>query len=315
MNIVNIEDISHLQAKTIVTVGMFDGLHSGHRHLLRRLDAESAANGLEAWVVTFDRHPRQVLHPENPPALLSTYEERLMMLEKNGVRNVAIVRFTPTTAALSACNFTSRFLCDRLNMNMLLLGYDNMFGSRTDNDFDLLPQLAQRKGFGILHDTPVILCGVEVSSTKIRRALSEGNIRLANAMLGEPYSVGGTVVHGRHVGTGLGFPTANIQLEDNMKLLPGEGVYALRAHTGGKSYAAMANLGGQPTFHQQNPILEVHLIDFDGELYGTRLRVDFLERLRDIREFESPEELASQLALDREDTIRMFNKLIVKSEK
>lgn len=308
MNVFNIDNINNLDAKTIVTVGMFDGLHRGHRHLVARLMATAADQNLVPVVVTFDRHPRQVLDPATPMPLLSTCDERLALLEGCGVPNVAMVHFDVATASLSACDFARSILCDRLNMNILLLGYDNSFGSRANNDFDRLPDLAKERGFAVVHDEAVLLDGIEISSTKIRNALQAGDIACANAMLGVPYSATGTVVHGRHVGTSLGFPTANIRLDDTAKILPADGVYALRASVDGTTYAAMANLGAQPTFCQQHKELEVNLIGFDGDLYGRQLRVEFLGRIRDIRPFASPDELASQLRRDRETAISIVNK-------
>lgn len=304
MKIVNIEDISALDAKTVVTVGMFDGLHLGHRHLVAHLMERAAGEGLEPVVVTFDSHPRLVVEPEATMALLSTREERLQQLEECGVRTVALIHFTRETAQMGACAFVRYFLCGRLNMRVLLLGYDNRFGSRKENDFDRLPELASELGFSICRDEAVLLDGVEVSSTKIRRALSEGDLRLANAMLGAPYSLGGRVVHGRHEGRSLGFPTANVQPDDRHKMLPAAGVYALRATVEGRSYAAMANLGGQPTFNSSSPVLEVHLIGFEGDIYGRFVKVEFIERLRDIRRFDTPEALRSQLERDKSQVLK-----------
>ena len=299
MKLLNIEDISALEAETIVTVGMFDGLHLGHRHLIARLLEHSVREQLAPVVVTFDRHPRLVMEPEASLALLSTGEERLRQLTECGVPTVALVHFTPETANLGACDFVRRFLRGRLNMKKLLLGYDNRFGSRKANDFDQLPMLASELGFSICRDEAVLLDGVEVSSTKIRHALSRGDLQTANAMLGAPYSLSGQVVHGRHVGTSLGFPTANVQPDDIHKMLPTAGVYALRATVEGRCYRAMANLGEQPTFHSSRPVLEVHLLDFEGDLYGQTIRVEFLERIREIQQFGSPEDLRRQLEQDK----------------
>ena len=305
MKIINIEDINILDRETMVTVGMFDGLHLGHRHLLATLSEQSKKRDLTPIVVTFDRHPRQVLHPESPMQLLSTADERMQMLADFGVETVAMVNFDVEAASMSACRFAENYLCSRLAMKTLLLGYDNSFGSKSNDDFARLPEVAERHGFDILHDSAVYVNGVDVSSTKIRRALQQGDLRRANAMLGTPYSLSGRVVHGRHVGTGLGFPTANIQPEDSHKMLPGAGVYAMRASVGGRDYVAMANLGDQPTFHSEHPVLEVHLLDFDGDLYGSEVRVTFLEKLRDIRQFASVEALRQQLERDRADVARM----------
>lgn len=300
MEIVNIKDINALKRRSIVTVGMFDGVHLGHRHLLSRMMRLSAERGIVPVVVTFDRHPRQVLRPSEPMQLLSTYDERMRLLEGCGVPTVALVHFDETTARLGACDFVRQFLCGCLDMGVLLLGYDNMFGNRQVDDFAKLPLLASELGFEIAHDEAVRLDGIEISSTKVRRSLNNGDVALANRMLGSCYGISGVVVHGRHEGTSIGFPTANIQLSDPHKLVPAEGVYALRAEVDGNSYAAMANIGPQPTFHSDKKAIEVHLIDFDGDLYGKEMRVEFTSRLRDTVPFETTEALVAQLKKDRE---------------
>lgn len=298
MEVINIENISVLERKTIVTVGMFDGVHCGHRLLLERLLTAAAESGLMPVVVTFDRHPKVVLSPDSSVSLLSTYDERMSLLESCGVSNVVIVHFDNQTASLSACHFAEQYLCRKLNMRELVLGYDNQFGCRMNDDFAQLPQLAQRMGFSIRRVEPVEMFGVAVSSTKIRKALAESDIEKANAMLGSSYSASGVVVHGRHVGTSLGFPTANIKLDDSLKLLPAEGVYALRVRIGDEVFVGMANLGTQPTFDSGRVELEVHLIGFEGDLYGRRLTVEFVGKVRDIQTFPSVELLVSQLRRD-----------------
>jgi len=306
MKVFNIDSINGLERPTAVTVGMFDGVHLGHRHLLRTLHDSATRLGLAPVVVTFANHPRMVLCPDEPFGLLSTFDERLAMLEACGVEHVAVVSFDRQTASLSACRFAEEFLCNRLDMRLLVLGYDNQFGSRAADDFSLLPHLARSHGFDIGHDKAVVVNGVEVSSTKIRHALLEGNIAAANAMLGAPYRLSGTVVHGRHVGTRLGFPTANVAVADSHKLLPASGVYALTASVDGTSYAAMANLGAQPTFGLADAVLEVNLLNFNGDIYGKPIEVQFIDRLRDIVSFSSADELRQQLEKDRASIMALF---------
>lgn len=297
MEIIQYEDIKQYIRSSVVTVGMFDGFHVGHRQLVAHLLHEAHLTGLAPVVVTFDRHPRSVVDSSYVPHLLSTSSERLSLLEASGVGRVVMVQFTPALASMSACTF-ARQLYARVGMRRLLLGYDNQFGSRVHNDFTQLPSLADEIGFTIVHDTAVYLQGIEVSSTKIRHALLSGDILLANAMLSTPYVLTGMVVHGRHVGTKLGFPTANVQL-DVGKLVPCAGVYAAMATIAGTRYRAMVNLGPQPTFGLHQPVLEVHLVDYKGDLYGQQMRVEFFDRLRDIRQFDSPQQLAAQLESDR----------------
>lgn len=306
MEICNINDIKKISYDTAITVGMFDGVHVGHRHMVRHLAARAVERGLKPVVVTFRNHPRSVLKAGEGVSLLTTFEERMELLESNGVEKVVTMDFDSETARLSACEFASQVLVEKLNMKLLLLGYDNKFGSRANDDFGMLPALGATTGFEIIHDEPVLVDGVDVSSTKIRKALADGNIEKANRMLGIPYRLCGEVVHGRHVGTALGFPTANVDVAGAGKVLPAEGVYALRALVGGDSFAAVGNLGGQPTFGQETPTLEVNLVGFDGDLYGRVLAVDFLSRLRDIRRFGSCDELVAQIGRDKEECLEKF---------
>lgn len=299
MKVYNISDINSLGSDSIVTVGMFDGVHAGHRKLIATLRSLSLTMSLRPLVVTFERHPRQLLDPQWQPQMLSTYEERLRLLESCGVETVVMEAFDQRLASLSACEYAQSVLFQKLHMRALLLGYDNAFGNRRRDDFSQLPLLASQLGFEIVRDSAVTVNGIEVSSTKIRRLLCAGDIMTANAMLGAPYALEGIVVQGRHVGTTLGFPTANVAVSGQGKLLPGEGVYAMCVECDGKSLPAMANLGPQPTFHQDRPVLEVHLLDFSGSLYGAKLRVHFLKRMRDICPFPSADALVAQLQNDK----------------
>lgn len=294
---------------TAVTVGMFDGVHLGHRHILATLAEVARHDGLRPVVVTFDNHPRQVLSADTVRfSRITTNEERNRLLEACGVCEVAVLHFTPALAQLSACEFLQRVLVERLHARALVLGFDNMFGNKGRNDFDRLPALAASLGVRVVEDTAVLCHGDEVSSTRIRRLLDEGDVVGAAQLLGAPYSLSGHVVSGRQVGRRIGFPTANIQPEGEQKMMPAEGVYAVRMRLsgGGASYAAMANVGAQPTFGSDQSALEVNLLEFDGDLYGQSATVEFIDRLRDIRRFESPEALAAQLARDREAVRAMF---------
>lgn len=305
MEIYNINDIKKIGDNTAVTVGMFDGVHVGHRQMVRHLASRAKERGLEPVVVTFRNHPRNVLKTCERVALLTTFEERMELLERCGVGKVVAMDFDEGTACMSACRFASQFLVEGMNMKLLLLGYDNKFGSRTNDDFHKLPDLGVAEGFEIIYDEPVRVDGIDVSSTRIRNALVAGNIGYANEMLGSPYRLSGKVVHGRHVGTTLGFPTANIDISGLGKVLPAEGVYALRAHVGNESYVAVGNFGGQPTFGQELAVMEVHLVGFEGDLYGLAIGVDFVARLRDIQRFGSQGELVEQIRKDVEESLKL----------
>ena len=303
---------------TAVTVGMFDGVHRGHRHILSALARVSAQRSLRPVVVTFDCHPRQVLSAERAEAFrVNTNEERYRLLEECGVEEVVEVHFTRESARLSACEFFEQVLLQRLHCGALVLGYDNMFGSRERDDFDRLPALAASHGVEVTVDTPLVAEGVAVSSTQVRRALEVGDVRRATALLGYGYRLWGTVVKGRQMGRTLGFPTANVCLDDNAKVVPAAGVYAVRVYGVGSENGkckmdncpdaaansqykeGMANFGGQPTFGLERTVFEVNVFDYDGDLYGKVLTVEFVDRIRDVRRFEGVGQLVAQLEEDR----------------
>jgi riboflavin kinase/FMN adenylyltransferase len=309
MKITAIEDFRPSECGSVCTVGMFDGVHVGHRLIVERLLATAEEDGLQPVVVTFDRHPREVLG-DNSFLLLNTSEERLRRLENYGVEHVAMVHFTPEVARLSACEFFEQFLVGKLKAKVLVLGYDNMFGNKKHNDFDRLEELSMSRGCSIVRAEAITISTeddrTEVSSTQIRKALERGDISLANRMLGYCYEVSGTVVHGRQVGRGLGFPTANIEIGNRRKAMPKEGVYAVRLTSGSTAYKGMANWGGQPTFGHEEKALEVNVLEACDDLYGKRVSVTFVERIRDIIHFKTPEELAQQLDKDRLSAIKLL---------
>ena len=330
MKLYKLEDISVLPYATAVTVGMFDGVHVGHRHILSMLERVSVEEGLHPVVVTFDCHPRQVLNAESAASFrVNTNEERYRLLEECGVKEVVEIHFSRETAQLSACEFFEQVLLNRLHCKALVLGYDNMFGNRSRDDFGQLPALAARNGVRVCVDTPLKVSGVEVSSTQVRKALQRGDVMHATNLLGYPYRLWGTVVKGRQVGRKLGFPTANVCLDDSTKVVPAAGVYAVRVwgvesedvdvRTIGCSdnriirkmenpsisvlnsqlKLGMANFGGQPTFGLEKTVFEVNVFDYDGDLYGKVLVVEFVDRIRDVCRFEGVEQLVAQLEEDR----------------
>lgn len=303
----NIYSINTISDGCAVTVGMFDGVHMGHRHLLQLLKRESEARNLTPVVVTFDRHPRVALGKGEGLRLLMPYEEREQVLGELGFEgHVVVCEFTPEMAKLSACEFAEQYLVGKLNMKLLVLGYDNMFGNRQRDDFDRLPEVGIRCGFEMVNDTPLSLEGITVSSTKIRTAISEGNVALASRMLGQYYTLTGKVESGRKIGRSLGFPTANLNLGTELRLVPKEGVYAVKAMVEGNEFLGMVNVGGQPTFGLDHNTIEVNLFGDCGDLYGKEVRLSFLDRLRDIRRFDSPEALRQQLLADKQEVLNRF---------
>lgn len=312
MNIYKLEDIKELTASgSVVTVGMFDGVHVGHRHILSLLGRVAKEKGLRPVVVTFDRHPRQVLTEGVATHFrITTNEERGRLLSQCGVDTVVELPFTPQLAGMSACEFFEQVLVGQLNARALVLGFDNMFGSRGRNDFDRLPALAEEKGVTIHVDKAVFYHGSEVSSTRIRKALEKGQTDRAASMLGRGYVMWGTVEKGRQLGRLLGFPTANVSLADPTKVWPADGVYAVwvTLSDGTAGLKGMANFGAQPTFGLDKPVFEVNIFDFEGDLYDSTLTVEFGPRLRDICRFDNVPTLVEQLRADREAARRLLQR-------
>lgn len=280
---------------TAVTVGVFDGVHRGHQALIHQLSTLNAQ--LSTLVVTLTSHPSFVLGRRKSEYWLDDPEEHLRLLFNAGAKYVTVLPFTAEVAQLSACAM-ARLLFDQLNMRALLLGYDSRFGSKQGDDFDRLPLLASELGFSLHRGEPYQVEGSPISSSRIRETLERGAVDETSALLGRPFAVAGAVQHGRGVGHTLGFPTANIDLSQTRKMLPKEGVYAVKLST----HVGMANLGAAPTFGIDRPTLEVHLLDFHGDLYGQTVNVEFLHRLRDIEHFSTPEALQQQLQKDLEQT-------------
>ncbi len=278
--------IEAIHEATAVTVGVFDGVHRGHCELLSQMKGTKLA-------VTLTAHPSFVLGRRQSEYWLDDPEEHLRLLFEAGMKYVAVLPFTAEVARMTACQM-ARLLYEQLQMRSLLLGYDSRFGSKQNDDFDRLPQLADELGFTLQRGEPFMLDGIPISSSRIRESLLTGAVEETAALLGRPYSIRGTVQHGRGVGHTLGFPTANVDLSQTRKMLPREGVYAVRV----SNHIGMANLGPVPTFDVEKPLLEVHLLDFDGDLYGETVTVEFRRRLRDIVRFDSVEALEEQLKLD-----------------
>ena len=303
----------------VATIGFFDGVHLGHQFVIRQVAEEARKRGLEALVVTFDCPPREVVTGKKCH-LLTTLDEKKRLILAAGADRCEILPFTPDFAALSAKDFMLEILKNRLRVEVLMLGYDNHFGHRDPDHpetFDDYQRYGREMGIEVLKMPPFTTHHPSLTthhpspttqnSTFLRHALREGDISLATELLGRPYSITGLVVHGRGEGHRIGFPTANLAPESVATILPKSGVYAVKVRSKGvkeserKVFSGMMNIGTRPTYDGTTLSLEVHLFDFDGDLYGQTLTIDFLRRIRDEQPFESPEALRRQLEKDKAD--------------
>lgn len=283
---------------SVVTVGTFDGLHLGHRFVLHRVAVRSRERGMAAVLVTFDPHPLTVVRPEATPQLLTLADERAELLATTGIDYVVVVPFTPALARLTAAQFVDTVLRPRLRMQVLIVGHDHRFGKGREGDATALHEIGRRRGFDV-EAVPAVEGpgGRPVSSSAIRAAIERGDLHAAAAGLGRRYSVAGRVVSGARRGRGLGFPTINVQPPER-KLLPAHGVYAVQVSTRRGTFGGMLSHGPRPTFDDPAVTLEAHLFDVEADLYDAHVRLDFVERLREVQRFDSPAALAAQLAAD-----------------
>ncbi len=292
-----------LDRGSVVTIGTFDGVHIGHRAVLAEITRRAARSGRASAVVTFEPHPLEVVNPAAAPPLLSPGDERLEALAETSVDHVLVLRFTPALAALTPDEFVHRVLLQQLGMRELVIGHDHGFGRNRSGDVGTLRQLGAQLGFEVDVVDAVGAGDQQVSSSRIRRAVAGGDLDTAARMLGRRYAVSGTVSHGAGRGGSLGVPTANLAGLPARKLLPPDGVYAVVVETRRGAFGGMLNQGGRPTFAEQGRTLEAHLFGFNGSLYGERVRVSWVVRLRDTRAFASREDLISQLARDRANAL------------
>lgn len=282
---------------TALTLGVFDGVHLGHRHLIGALRTHAGERGLAPGIVTLHPSPIQVLRPQVRVAYITSLEERVELLRATGVEFVAPLTFTSEVAELSARDFLA-MLRDALDMRYLLMGPDNAFGRGREGTPARVAEIGQELGFelGILDDA-LDHGDDRVSATAIRAAIAAGDMETAARLLGRPFSLRGPVIRGAERGRTIGFPTANMAITPD-RALPAFGVYVTRAHVGGRTYRAATNIGIKPTFDEERPSVETFIIDFDGDIYGQELRIDILHRLRGEQRFDGLEALKEQIAAD-----------------
>lgn len=281
------------------TIGFFDGVHKGHQYLISQLQSLAKATGLGSLVITFDKHPKIVVKPDVEVLLLTTNEQKCHLLEEQGVDAALLLNFTREMSRMTAYEFM-KYLHDKLNVKVLLIGYDHRFGHNRSEGFEDYVRYGKEIGIQLVQAQEERLSSEKgISSSAVRQFINEGNMVEASQCLGRFYGFSGKVIPGYHKGTKLGFPTANLLPDIPNRLLPPVGVYVVWATLEGHTYKAMLNIGYRPTVsYDGNISLEVHLLNFKGEIYGENIQVDFVHRLRDEKKFTSPDELVEQLKRD-----------------
>jgi riboflavin kinase/FMN adenylyltransferase len=298
------------QPNAVVTIGTFDGVHRGHQEIIARLDEIAAQTGGQSVVLTFFPHPRMVLYPaDHGLLLLNTLEERIDLLERFGVQHLVVYPFTLAFSRTSVTEYVRDLLVNALGTKRLVIGYDHHFGRNREGSLADLRELSAVYGFEVEEIPEQDIRRVAVSSTKIRKSLLAGDIATANEFLGHAYSLSGRVVPGERRGRAMGFPTANLQVEEDYKLIPGHGVYAVVVRIGGRAgeWKGALSIGTRPTFDDGAVSIEVYLLGFEGDLYGKRLTLFFKHRLRDEMKFASAGDLAGQMKKDVAETGRLLS--------
>jgi len=294
------EELAHFSPKKamLLTIGVFDGVHVGHKYLISKLIEQAREKDLLSGVVTFRQHPLEVLSPQTELSFLTSLCQRVELLKNDGIEEVIPLSFTPELAQLSARQFAG-LLKKHLRMDGMVIGPDFALGRKREGEADTLKALGQEMDFRVTVMSPTKTNGEVVSSTAIRNALADGDMKRVHSLLGRPFSLQGQVTTGDGRGIELGFPTANMNI-DRKQALPADGVYATRAHIGDEAYESLTNIGKRPTFGSNERTVEVYLINYDNDLYGHELKIEIMERIRDEKRFDSVDELKKQIAEDVE---------------
>lgn len=295
----------------IVTIGTFDGVHLGHQAVFKQMVDKARQIGGETVVITFFPHPRIVISPsDNRLRLITSQEDKIEHLRRSNIDNLIIINFTKEFSHTSSENFIKDYVVRYIQPAILVIGYDHHFGSNRSGDFDTLSKLGMEFHFAVEKINEQDIEDITISSTKIRSALQQGDIKLANKLLGYSYSTSGIVTHGDSIGRTLGFPTANISIKPEYQLIEKTGVYATIAKVDGKDYPSMTYIGRRPTISNGLPTsTETYIMDFDGDLYGKEIRVTFVDRVRDEMTFDNLERLKSQIQEDKANIIRILSNI------
>lgn len=292
----------------VATIGFFDGVHRGHQFLIQHLVNTARKDGLASTVITFDQHPRKVLQSDYQPEMLSTLESKLLLLSKTEIDNAVVLPFSKEMAKMSARDFMRQVLHDHLHVKKLFIGYDHRFGHNREETFDDYVRYGKEMGIEVVQNTALDVEGIMVSSSVVRRLISNGDVETAAKCLGRYYSLHGIVTSGYHEGRKIGFPTANIDLGTSCLLAPAGGVYAVKVWLDGESESrvGMLNIGTRPTFGGNDVSIEVNIFGFAGDIYGQNIRVEFCKRIRSEHKFDNIDQLVAQLKKDKEEISKLF---------
>ncbi|HET6226963.1 MAG TPA: bifunctional riboflavin kinase/FAD synthetase [Bacteroidia bacterium] len=303
----NIDDFKGVK-NPIVTTGTFDGVHLGHQKLISRLKDVAREEKGETVLLTFSPHPRMVLFPDdNELKLLNSLPEKIELLEKYGVDHLIIYPFTKEFSRLTSIEFVRNILVNSIQTKRLVIGYNHHFGRNREGSFEHLKEYGPLYGFEVEEIPAKDIDHIQISSTKIRNALLIGDVKTANTYLGHEYTLTGTVEKGKQLGRTIGYPTANLLINDQYKLIPGNGVYAVKIKHKNNYYGGMMNIGNNPTVEGKGKSIEVNIFDFDKDIYGDEVTIYFIDRLRDEVKFNNLEELKEQLAKDKESSLLLYN--------
>jgi riboflavin kinase / FMN adenylyltransferase len=292
--------------RSVITIGTFDGVHEGHQKILRALAEQARLVDGESVIITFHPHPRKIVQPEQPLQLINSLEEKISLLSGHGIDHLVVVPFTSDFADQSAGSYIESFLVEKFHPHTIIIGYDHHFGKGRSGNFALLAENAEKFNYNLVEIPQHVLNEISVSSTKIRRALLEGNIEVANKLLGYSFFFEGTVIHGDKLGRTIGYPTANLHIPDKDKIRLGHGVYAVYADIDGERKKAMLSIGNRPTLDNSDVRTEVHLFDFDKEIYGSILKVTVEAFLRPQEKYNDLKELIAQLDKDAVNSLKIL---------
>ena len=305
----NINEFSSTD-NTILTIGTFDGVHLGHQKVLERLTNSAKENNLESTVLTFFPHPRTILNPNKPLKLINSVKERTELLNRSKVDNLIIHPFDKNFSELDPEKYVFEILVKKLKAKIILIGYDHKFGKNRTADITDLKIYGKKYGFKVIEIKAEEISNIAISSTKIRKAISEGNISTAKKYLGYDFSLSGKIVHGKSIGRTLGFPTANIEVKEEYKLLPKNGVYLVACTIDNRRVFGMMNIGNRPTLSGKKEQIETHFFEFSGDLYDKKLRIDILEKIRDEQKFDSLDLLGDQINIDQDRCQKLISKYL-----